>query len=96
MDPQPKKKKTKKVNPKKVISKSRVMKFSSDFKAHCSSNNGCEGWSTRGRYFTVTTASGKHDMRMSCSIHAPVDLTADLMRQTWAVSSTQDGYSLQS
>ena len=73
-------------NPKAVVNKSSVMKFSSDFEGRCS--GGCEGWNTRGRYFTVTLANGKHDMRMSCKIFAPVDLTQGKMTQTLAVSST--------
>jgi len=34
-------------------------------------------------------------MKMTCTIEAPVNLTKDVMTQTWAVSSTQDGYSAQ-
>ena len=65
------------VMPRKLGSKkykqSRPMKFFSDFANNCSASS-CAGWSTSGKYFTYTSAAGKHSLSISMTIKAPVAL----------------------
>ena len=79
----------------KGFKQSKVMKFSSGFEKHCSEGE-CAGWSTFGKYSTLTNHVGKHHLRILIKLQAPLDLTQDKISTMWAVSSTQDGYSAKS
>ena len=62
------------------------MTFSSDFSHNCQS---CEGWSTTGKYRSVTDAAGASALDLEVVIKSPVSLYNGTMKQTWVIGGSE-------
>ena len=69
------------------------MNFSSDFSHNCQS---CEGWSTTGKYKTVTDEAGASALDIEVVIKSPVSLYNGTLKQTWAYGTNNSQSEVQS
>ena len=74
----------KKYNDRKVVRKSGIQRFSSDFNSRCLRGN-CYGWKMQGNSFTETVADGSHSLHVKVTVRAPVRINRNVVRVTLVV-----------
>ena len=66
----------------------KIVTFESTF-ARCKLDASCDGWSTEGFYLTRTGSKGGHLLYMGVKLLGPQNLYSSIIRQTWAISTTE-------